>query len=288
MKGEAKNMAGLVLHQASRLSEFGVRVKRVSSTLPEELLDYAHRDDYYVFGRVSRGTCRIAVDFAEYALGAGDMVCVCPYQAHQVVDKGEAEAVLLFVDAALLDVPAKRLLAEYAVSPRPFQLDREQVSEWEALIAAISRRMGQTPLDDMAKWLICRLAVAAAGVALEAVGRAIGGRNESRRALEIVAAFRKILQEEKGAAGEIVRHAETLRISRVYLNEVVKSVTGMSVSRYVRRERVLQARRLLLYTELSVKEIAAELGYDDSAYFTRLFTKETGVPPSVYRKKHLG
>ena len=62
----------------------------------------------------------------------------------------------------------------------------------------------------------------------------------------------------------------------------------MSVSRYVRRERVLQARRLLLYTELSVKEIAAELGYDDSAYFTRLFTKETGVPPSVYRKKHLG
>ena len=269
-------MAGLVLHQASRLSEFGVRVKRVSSTLPEELLDYAHRDDYYVFGRVSRGTCRIAVDFAEYALGAGDMVCVCPYQAHQVVDKGEAEAVLLFVDAALLDVPAKRLLAEYAVSPRPFQLDREQVSEWEALI------------DDMAKWLICRLAVAAAGVALEAVGRAIGGRNESRRALEIVAAFRKILQEEKGAAGEIARHAETLRISRVYLNEVVKSVTGMSVSRYVRRERVLQARRLLLYTELSVKEIAVELGYDDYAYFTRLFTKETGVPPSVYREKHLG
>lgn len=75
MKGEAKNMAGLVLHQASRLSEFGVRVKRVSSTLPEELLGYAHRDDYYVFDRVSRGTCRIAVDFAEYALGAGGAWC---------------------------------------------------------------------------------------------------------------------------------------------------------------------------------------------------------------------
>ena len=288
MKGEAKNMAGLVLHQASRLSEFGVCVKRVSSTLPEELLGYAHRDDYYVFGRVSRGTCRIAVDFAEYALGAGDMVCVCPYQAHQVVDKGEAEAVLLFVDAALLDVPAKRLLAEYAVSPRPFQLDREQVSEWEALIASFSRRMGQTPFDDMAKWLICRLAVAAAGVALEAVGRAIGGRNESRRALEIVAAFRKILQEEKGAAGgNRPPRRNAADIARLPERGGEKR-DGMSVSRYVRRERVLQARRLLLYTELSVKEIAAELGYDDSAYFTRLFTKETGVPPSVYRKKHLG
>ena len=44
---------------------------------------------------------------------------------------------------------------------------------------------------------------------------------------------------------------------------------------------------MLLYTSLNIKEIAINLGFDDYAYFTRLFTKVTGLSPTSYRKKYL-
>lgn len=83
-------------------------------------------------------------------------------------------------------------------------------------------------------------------------------------------------------------YASKLHISTVYLNEAVRSVTGMSVSRYIRNEIALQAKRLLIHTNDSVKEIAAALGFDDYAYFSRLFTQAVGVSPTVFRQKNLG
>lgn len=47
---------------------------------------------------------------------------------------------------------------------------------------------------------------------------------------------------------------------------------------------VLEAKRLLFYTELSVKEIAYQLGYDDPAYFNRLFAQKTGLSPALFKK----
>jgi AraC-like DNA-binding protein len=49
----------------------------------------------------------------------------------------------------------------------------------------------------------------------------------------------------------------------------------------------LRAKRMLIYTSLNIKEIAINLGFDDYAYFTRLFTKATGLSPTSYRKKYL-
>lgn len=50
---------------------------------------------------------------------------------------------------------------------------------------------------------------------------------------------------------------------------------------------ILEAKRLLGYSSLSVKEIAYQLGYEDPAYFNRLFTNKVGDTPSNFRKKYL-
>jgi AraC family transcriptional activator of pobA len=49
---------------------------------------------------------------------------------------------------------------------------------------------------------------------------------------------------------------------------------------------ILEAKRLLYYSDKSVKEIAAALGFDDYPYFSRLFTKVTGMTALVFRNKH--
>ncbi len=48
---------------------------------------------------------------------------------------------------------------------------------------------------------------------------------------------------------------------------------------------LLEAKRLLAYASLSIKEIAYDLGYDDPAYFNRLFSNKTGQTPAAFRKQ---
>jgi len=74
-----------------------------------------------------------------------------------------------------------------------------------------------------------------------------------------------------------------LNVSETYLNEALKKVTGLSVSYWIQQEVLLEAKRLLYYSEMNVKEIAHTLGYTDHTYFSRLFKKTEGTTPLLFR-----
>ncbi len=63
-----------------------------------------------------------------------------------------------------------------------------------------------------------------------------------------------------------------------------KLATGSTPNRFFIRARMRRAGRLLIETTLSVKEIAAELGYNDQFYFSRLFKSVNGISPRGYRE----
>ena len=63
-----------------------------------------------------------------------------------------------------------------------------------------------------------------------------------------------------------------------------KKHTGISPNEYIIAQRISVACRLLAQTELSVKEIAGEVGYADQYYFSRIFKKKVGMTPLKYRK----
>ncbi|MCF7944922.1 MAG: AraC family transcriptional regulator [Spirochaetia bacterium] len=76
--------------------------------------------------------------------------------------------------------------------------------------------------------------------------------------------------------------AEKIGISKSYLCEVFKSYTGMTPYQYFIHEKVNKAKELLEIGDLSIKEVAYNLGFEDQYYFSRLFKKKTGVPPSQW------
>jgi len=85
------------------------------------------------------------------------------------------------------------------------------------------------------------------------------------------------------SAGE---YASALHLSLSYLNEAVKEATVFTVSYWIQHEILLESRRLLYYGGGSVKEIAHELGYDDHAYFSRMFKKAVGRSPGGFRAQY--
>ena len=74
-------------------------------------------------------------------------------------------------------------------------------------------------------------------------------------------------------------------VSPAYFRRMFRRFAGISPQEYRNRRRVERAAELLLYSELSVAEIAVMLGFDSPSYFCRAFKKETGVTPSGYRRK---
>ena len=178
------------------------------------------------------------------------------------------------------------MLAEYALCPAPCRTAGAQRDELERLFKMILRRMDSLENDD-SKRIVRYLSDALMGMVTEILRSAVGRLPGNRRHVEIVLAFRELLAEDGRIVRNPAHYAAALHISPVYLNEVVKNVTGESVGRYIRNEIVLRAKRMLVYTTRNIGEIACELGFDDYAYFTRLFTKQTGMNPTAYRKKYL-
>ncbi|MGY0231521.1 helix-turn-helix domain-containing protein [Longispora urticae] len=105
-----------------------------------------------------------------------------------------------------------------------------------------------------------------------------GRRDIGRRALELLA------RDADGPVGAGVGAvARELAVSRDTLATAVRELTGSTPTGYVVRIRLTRAKSLLADTDLSVSRIAAEVGYDDPAYFTRVFARHVGVAPTVFR-----
>lgn len=74
----------------------------------------------------------------------------------------------------------------------------------------------------------------------------------------------------------VAYYAEILFVTPNYLNEIVKKVTGYVASYHIRQRVVFEAKRMALYSDYTMKEIAYDLGFLDSAHFSKFFKSTTG------------
>lgn len=94
------------------------------------------------------------------------------------------------------------------------------------------------------------------------------------------------IDEHYGEAVRVDEIAQHLHISRKYLCAVFKQETGLSTKDHLLNRRTEVAADLLLNTEMSVSEIAAEVGYADYTQFSRMFRKKKGCSPREFAKRH--
>jgi len=81
--------------------------------------------------------------------------------------------------------------------------------------------------------------------------------------------------------------SENLFISKAYLSEKFKKVTGVSLSDYINMVKMERAKYLLTATSMKTYEIADSLGYKDHEYFSKVFKKYAGLSPTTFRKDNI-
>lgn len=78
--------------------------------------------------------------------------------------------------------------------------------------------------------------------------------------------------------------ADAANVSASYLSRIFKEKTGTGFNEYLTKVRLEESEKLLSDTSLSIKEIAAAVGYSDEKYFSKLFKKTLGIKPTDYRR----
>lgn len=96
--------------------------------------------------------------------------------------------------------------------------------------------------------------------------------------------FRALVEEGYREQKQPSYYAEQLKITERKLNEICKKATGFTVGDYINNRVVLEAKRLLCNSPLTVKEIAFYLGFNDPSYFNRFFKRNTKVTAIEFRK----
>lgn len=97
--------------------------------------------------------------------------------------------------------------------------------------------------------------------------------------------FRIALDKHFPRLQKVSDYARTLQVSRSHLNEELRQHTGRSASDHIHDRLLLEARRLLVYSPLTVAQIAYELQFQDPSYFGRFFRLRTGMSPGAFREQ---
>lgn len=96
--------------------------------------------------------------------------------------------------------------------------------------------------------------------------------------------FLELVRSHYGQNYAVSHFANMLQTTQTKLNELSKLHTNKTAQNVIYSLVISEAKRLLRYTTLSIKEIAFELGFNDPFYFSNFFKKHTKISPMDYRK----
>ena len=94
-----------------------------------------------------------------------------------------------------------------------------------------------------------------------------------------------MVNESYKSEHSISYYADQLHITPDQLNRIIKSTIGKTSKEYIQSRLITEAKRLLYFSNLSNKEIAFELGFNEPANFSAFFKKCSGFSPLNFKKK---
>ena len=245
-----------------------------------------HRHDFYYCILVNEGSLEMEVDFQSVQLNDGTLFLSYPGQIHRIVSANLVRGWFLAFDPAILVEQLKSVLDQRISDVIVVPLNSERSAELYSFIGHLYT-VYNNPLQlfshDTAQSMITAFVyqVASAYLSLERTDLS----KHSTRSVEITKTFKQMLRQHFKSMKRPSEYAAQMNMTVTHLNDTVRTVTGFPVTYYIQQELMREAKRLLCYADLSVKEIAEELGFGDEKYFNRLFSKVIGTSPGAFRNK---
>lgn len=107
--------------------------------------------------------------------------------------------------------------------------------------------------------------------------------HKSGRQNELFAGFKSLIEQHFQHKKTVMEYADLMNVTAKHLSETVKSLTNYTALFYIHERIVHEAEYLLVYSDLSVKEISHVLNFENPSHFGRFFKKHKGITPLKFR-----
>lgn len=252
--------------------------------------DKPHRHDYFTIILIEKARGVHNVDFKSYEMFDKSLFFIYPGQVHQVIASEKPTGWVLNFSRLFLvknNIPDKMiddvyLYNEHGETP-PLPLNDEQFEYYRTIVNHISE-YASLQLDYKSDALGALLKL----LLIQSNNHCSLQKDNDPQTLEtgnhLVRKFKKLIETHFNSKHKVSDYAHMLSVSSDYLNKSVKTLTGKSAKEYILHRIILEAKRSLLFTELSNKELAYQLGFEEPAHFSNFFKRYSGNSPLEFRQ----
>ncbi|MBV5315533.1 MAG: helix-turn-helix domain-containing protein [Prolixibacteraceae bacterium] len=250
---------------------------------------YPHRHDFFEVLYLLKGSGYHVIDGNKYEIKPPCVFFMSPGQAHKLELSNDIEGYIFIftADFYLLNRSNQNSLIEFPFfytihqDNPPLPLDNENdirflESLFRQSIAEISQS-GNYTIDLLRSILDLILTTCAARYKVSE-----NMLNKGKGQI-LVKRFFHLLEENHQKNLSLNDYSGMMGVTPNHLTQTVKLLTGKTSSQIVKAKQLMEIKRLLVHTNLSVSEIANQLNFDDQSYFTKFFKRETGITPIQYR-----
>lgn len=263
-------------------------MKRTEGSSVPSYLAVPHRHKDYKISFLEEGEVTHYTDFEKYVIKAPALILLAPDQVHQRTGNTYNKIVHISFTRELLLTETQGLMAcwEYmfgqVVIPIPNEEQRrELVSYLDLMYDEFKQNRPQKQMV-LKNLLNIFITCAARIVPCQKKGHHVAEMDSSQN--KIVRQFKMLTDQHFVDTTQVAKYADMLYVTPGHLNDLIKTMTGKTAKQLIDEKRVMEAKRLLFWGELSVKEIARHLNFEDDAYFNRFFKKHTGQTPALFQR----
>lgn len=275
------------LHTLHPIDAFGIQEVSLSGIRAEKLesrvrpgVPFPHKHDFFQVMLVTAGKGIHQIDFVTYKVAPGQIYMMKPGQMHSwELNKGIQGILIEFNYQSLNSFKeGSRLFNDFNYSPDFFNVSsKKQFSEIQKL-AEIMLQETELKLEmndlclqgHLTSFLITLI-------------RLYQVQLKHEKSLSLIERFRTLLEENFKVAHGVDFYAKALKTSPKALTMQLTRSIGKPPRQLIQERILLEAKRYLAFSELSIAEIGYELGFEDANYFTRFFRVHEKHSPAKFR-----
>ena len=256
----------------------------------KEKVQATHRYEFHALVCVTQGSCTQMVDFKPIPCVPGSLLVLRPGQAHNYGRDEDWDGwnVLFRPEFVLpvstpprdlrLAVDMDRLPEHIVLSGPPLQAVTDSILQMR------EDTQSDAPRDDVHALLRHQLHALLTRLAI------VQGQQRAHEpvispALQRFKRFQQLVEECFARWHQVADYASHLGYTEKSLTRAVEAAMGMTAKAFIAARVNLEAKRLLVHTDLTIASIAEKLGFEESTNFSKFFKRETGCTPAEFRQR---
>ncbi len=276
-----------LINQPSKQVDF--LVDRFEEMVEPENIAFPHKHNFYEILWITKGKSNHNIDFKEYEILENTLFFISPGQLHLFEEWENIEGfAILFTEQFFLQIfQNKNILFELSyldnLYENPFlKLKNEDEKEIEPIInlLCLEFKFNEQSSETIQALLLVLLR------RIQKLFIAKSNQNINKLQIVIFKQFKHLVELNFDKNLSVADYASQLNISTHQLNSFIKATSGKTSSEIIKERIILEAQQLLHFSELTVSQIADQLGFEDSSYFARYFKKQIGLSPQDFRKNN--